>query len=653
MENEAKKEQLIKRFQGMGIEVGGGVATDAVTTPLLGMGPLGWLGYGVINFGQGAYTNYLVQKHLYGEENVNWGEILASGAAGVIPFMNIGASKGVAKFVGKAGSVQRGLVGGSLTGIGTEQLRVGIDERRLLNPLEAVTAGTVGGVLGGGGAAVSNKVGAKIAKRRNQRAFETGNVEGLSRMTGNVEMQLPELNEPRVLDAQSQMLIGRILGSSDADNIPMVGTPEFRQRYVEPTVIESADMLQTMFNNHLVQGGNSPTTGRRFDWLPFARVQMGNRRNVAAKIQTVGHYKIPAAWAEIRNTELKKWNLIYGDAMANFKILNSDGQLVSRPITDRRINLDHTLTLVQSLGMYNNTKPGGNMYNRIQRRVLERGYVAGDATGNLEMADPYSHARKTAFFNKIAGSAGETWWNGKHRNTGYTRYEWMQGKASRKVNGKNKMTDIWDSKTRREKHVHGTGAAADAHMEVVDDWMDMIDEGNKILKSGMKFFKANETELDPFEVGQLLADVDINDWSVPKLKQLIADAEAKGLGIPLAKKSEQSINKLAKDINPFIYKKLSGSKLDKEKIFLLLFSDLTGKKLQKQMEALEGNYGDGTELYRQLNYAFEAIKPALTVEQEQLYRYKLSRIMSIIYSDPRFGRFDVGGGGAGGALDDI
>ena len=124
MENEAKKEQLIKRFQGMGIEIGGGVATDVATTPLLGMGPLGWLGYGVINFGQGAYTNYLVQKHLYGEDELNWGEILASGAAGAIPFMNIGASKGVAKVVGKTGTVQRGLVGGALTGIGLSLIHI-------------------------------------------------------------------------------------------------------------------------------------------------------------------------------------------------------------------------------------------------------------------------------------------------------------------------------------------------------------------------------------------------------------------------------------------------------------------------------------------------------------------------------------------------
>ena len=149
MEDEARKQQLIKRFQGMGIEIGGGVATDVATTPLLGFGPLGWLGYGAINFGQGAYTNYLVQKHLYGEDELNWGEILASGAAGAIPFMNIGASKGVAKVVGKAGSVQRGVTGGLATGLISEQTRVGIDENRLLSFEEMAIAAGVGSVFGG------------------------------------------------------------------------------------------------------------------------------------------------------------------------------------------------------------------------------------------------------------------------------------------------------------------------------------------------------------------------------------------------------------------------------------------------------------------------------------------------------------------------
>ena len=90
-----------------------------------------------------------------------------------------------------------------------------------------------------------------------------------------------------------------------------------------------------------------------------------------------------------------------------------------------------------------------------------------------------------------------------------------------------------------------------------------------------------------------------------------------------------------------------------EKLFRIILSDSTGRKLKKEIAEVEANYGDGTEFYRQLTLAFESIKPALTVEQEQIYRYKLNRIMSIIYNDPRFGRFDVGGGGAGVALDDI
>ena len=117
MTDEESKIDLKKRLAGIGTEVGGGVATDWATTPLLGMGPLGWLGYGVINFGQGAYTNYLVQKHLYGEDNVNWGEILASGAAGMIPFSQIGASAKVAKYVGRAGSVKRGIISGAGVGL--------------------------------------------------------------------------------------------------------------------------------------------------------------------------------------------------------------------------------------------------------------------------------------------------------------------------------------------------------------------------------------------------------------------------------------------------------------------------------------------------------------------------------------------------------
>ena len=136
-----------KQLLGVTTEIGGGIATDVATTPLLAGGPLGWIGYGLINFGQGAYTNYLVQKHLYGNENINWGEVIASGGMGAIPFMNIGASKGVSKVVGQAGSIKRGLVGGGLMGVTGEQARVGSEAQRFLNPIEAATAFGVGGAV--------------------------------------------------------------------------------------------------------------------------------------------------------------------------------------------------------------------------------------------------------------------------------------------------------------------------------------------------------------------------------------------------------------------------------------------------------------------------------------------------------------------------
>ena len=639
--NNQSEVDLKTRLLGITTEVGTGIGTDAATTGLLAGGPWGWLAYAGINFGQGAYTNYLVQKHLYGQDNINWGEIIASGGMGMIPFMNIGASKGLSKVVGQANTIKRGIVGGALTGLAGEQVRVGIDEQRFLNPLEAVTSAGVGGVLGGGFTVAGQQVGQQVNKRLAKRAYRQGNIAmGLS---------------PEGPSVNPELLRGKLLMSLDPPKLPEVGTAEWNRLYVEPTIVENANTFRVLLENKYIQGGMSSTTGRRFDWRSFANKRASNIRAISTKISTVPYYKIPKAWADIRAEELKKWNIIYGPAMRNFKVLDKAGNLVPQEIIERRINLDHQFTLVQSVGMLNNTKIGGPMYNRIMTRVLERGYQTGDTLENLKLVDPFSHARKTAFFNKIAGESGETWWNGKHRDTGYTRYEWMEGKARRAVNGKKKMVDIWDSKVRREKHANGTGAAADAHMEVIEDWVDMIDEGDKILKSGMNFFEANETELDPFEVGELLAKVDVNNWSVPKLKQLIADAEAKGLGIPFPKKTERQKIATVKKVSPFLYNKLATARKDREIIMALIFTDKTGNDLKKEVTEVLKNQADPVQFYRQLTLALESVKPVLSEAQEALATSKLNRIQQIIFSDPtlRSSYYLGEGRGAGGALDDI
>ena len=147
---------LKQRLLGTGVEVGTGIGTDFLTAGLLNpltlvkTGGLSGLAYFGINGFQGAYTNYLVQKNLYGAENVNWGEILSSGLLSAIPFMNLKAGKNVANIVGDANTIKRGIVGGAGFGLAGEQLRVGIDEGKFLDPLEASMAIAFGGGIGGG-----------------------------------------------------------------------------------------------------------------------------------------------------------------------------------------------------------------------------------------------------------------------------------------------------------------------------------------------------------------------------------------------------------------------------------------------------------------------------------------------------------------------
>ena len=555
-----ENEELKKRILGMTTEIGGGIGTDFATTGLLAGGPAGVFAYGLINFGQGAYTNYLVQKHLYGNENINWGEVISSGALGVIPFMNIGASAKAAKFVGSAKSLKRGIVGGAGMGIAGEQLRVGIDEKRFLTPTEAALGGTIGGVVGGGSYAVGQQVNKGLAKRAYRK--------------GNVEMGVAPEGPP----VDNNLLYGRILASLDVNQ-----PNQFNFNYIKSSAQQASDKINVLVNNSLVQGGTSRATGYRFNFDAFAAQNEGFRRLLAGQLSTADYLsvvnqspskatskygtRLASAWKLVRERELQIYKNLPGmrQAMANYKEVDAAGNLVSRPILDRELDLDHAATLVQGLGMFHNTRPASAMWDRIQIASLKRNIALGDAEKNLKIQNPFAHGAKTAFFNNKTGDAGAKWWRGQHRDTGYTRLEWMEGKARRKgADGKSRMTDIWDAKTRRQKYVSGTGAAADAHMEVVDDWFDLLEEGDKILKAGQDFFEADNLtqrigkdgkirNITTDDLVKILETVDVGNYTVPKLKRLFQDAVKAGIGVPIAKKTKAQFRNWAKQNVPILY----------------------------------------------------------------------------------------------------
>ena len=131
--------------KGIGFEIAAGLATDIATKPLLALPPL----YALANFVSGAAANLIAQK-LRGETKLSLGEILGSGAVGIIPGSQIKTGKTLSKIVGEAASGQRVLVSGAAQGLGAESIRVGIDEQRLLTAKEAALAGGTGGLVSRG-----------------------------------------------------------------------------------------------------------------------------------------------------------------------------------------------------------------------------------------------------------------------------------------------------------------------------------------------------------------------------------------------------------------------------------------------------------------------------------------------------------------------
>lgn len=132
-----------KLAQSIAFETSVGLATDLATVKLGFAPPV----YALANFVSGAVANAIAQK-IRGESKLSIGEILASGGVGIIPGTTIKTGKQLSKVVGKAGTVKRAAIATGLAGVGSEAVRIGIDEKRLLNTQEALLGGTLGGVTG-------------------------------------------------------------------------------------------------------------------------------------------------------------------------------------------------------------------------------------------------------------------------------------------------------------------------------------------------------------------------------------------------------------------------------------------------------------------------------------------------------------------------
>ena len=245
---------LKTRLAGITTEVGVGIGTAALSSGLLFGGPVGVGLYGAINFGQGAVTNYMVQKHIYGEDNVNWGEVLASGAMGAIPFLDLRAGK-FAKYVGRPNTIKRGMIGGSLVGLGGEQLRVGIDEKRVLSPTEAIFSTAIGGGLGGIGGGISQSLAkGRLEKQVNQMRAQTEARLGLKyNLLGAIQgyKNRPAAVNTAEFNSVSKMLKKLDDVAAELEYDPPEHTIEIKTaRKLKPGTILNKDQVQSVYVAH-------------------------------------------------------------------------------------------------------------------------------------------------------------------------------------------------------------------------------------------------------------------------------------------------------------------------------------------------------------------------------------------------------------------
>jgi len=295
--------------------------------------------------------------------------------------------------------------------------------------------------------------------------------------------------------------------SLTAKQLGLVGQPGFtNEEYALQSTINPDDAYQNLrsikraWNSQLTQGGRS----RRFNLKAF----LNNNREDYKRL-------VSGDWSTTWDTGLavgrSRENLSRQTAYDNrrtelLNIFREDyGEALERlEIPERRINLDHKLTLVQSVGMYHNVERNSPLHINIQNIALNRGYTPGDADANLDLADPESHRVKTNFFNDLHGLKNHNnmkYWNGLHRDTGKTRFQIMD-------------------------ESHKSPEAEDLHLEVVEDYFDVVDRGTVILNDAKQVWKAeNLTGIMPEgvtdELMKVMVDPDFKNYTSETLKPVI------------------------------------------------------------------------------------------------------------------------------------
>ena len=175
------------------------------------------------------------------------------------------------------------------------------------------------------------------------------------------------------------------------------------------------------------------------------------------------------------------------------------------------VDIDHLVTLVQSMPIYDNVKFGSPLWNEIQTVMLSRNYKPGRTLENLNALDPGTHKVKTAFFNNLHGKDGRGFFT------------------------KARMKAIQNN--------------PDARIKLLDLYLDEIDKGTAILEEGQKVWETlyKPGTVLPEQLVKTLSKIKVNKYSHPDLINItreIVESESENLLKNISKAEQNLVNRI-------------------------------------------------------------------------------------------------------------
>ena len=307
--------------------------------------------------------------------------------------------------------------------------------------------------------------------------------------------------------------------------------PKFTQGYVEPNLQEVANIKQHIVDYKVAGKGKS------FNWFAFhGKLTSPQQRITSVVVSTNPQAAIGSSWADYTKQLQKNFLALY-----DTNLVRKKGYI---------IDVDHGLTLVQSMPIYHGLVPGSNMYNTVQKRILAKGYKPGNAADNLTALDRSVHNLKSAYFNKL---------HGKHGLNFFTM----------------------DVLKKFEAGPNWTQAQADAYrLKMLDLYLKQVDEGQKIIAEAQKayhYLHTNDT-LIPEQIVEALTDIItdnsggiVKKYTSRQLREILEDIDKAYPDalkfdledrIEILRKEILEVEKLGKSANPRLkilerrYKKL-------------------------------------------------------------------------------------------------